>query len=96
MSANTSIYRRVLIPIDLTPGSLALAPAVRRIVDTRDTEITLLHVVEPKPWLGRAAHTLRLMNELEILAQRQSGASNGGGRPIASWACCATEARMLC
>jgi len=71
MSANTSIYRRVLIPIDLTPGSLALAPAVRRIVDTRDTEITLLHVVEPKPWLGRAAHTLRLMNELEILAQRQ-------------------------
>ena len=71
MSANTSIYRRVLIPIDLTPRSQALAPAVRRIVDTRDTEITLLHVVEPKPWLGRAAHTLRLLNELEIRAQRQ-------------------------
>ena len=71
MSASTSIYRRVLIPIDLTPGSQAKAPAVRRIIDTRDTEITLLHVVEPKPWSGHAGHTLRLMNELEILAQRQ-------------------------
>jgi nucleotide-binding universal stress UspA family protein len=71
MSASTSIYRRVLIPIDLTPGSQAKAPAVRRIIDTRDTEITLLHVVDAKPWSGRAGQTLRLMNELEILAQRQ-------------------------
>jgi nucleotide-binding universal stress UspA family protein len=66
-----STYRRVLIPIDLTAARQDMAPAVRRIVDTRDTEITLLHVVEPKPWYGRATHTLRLMNELEIVARRQ-------------------------
>jgi nucleotide-binding universal stress UspA family protein len=66
-----SDYRRVLIPIDLTTGRPPMAAAVRRIVDTSDAEITLLHVVESRPWAGRAGHTLRLMNELEILAQRK-------------------------
>ncbi len=65
-----SVYRRVLIPIDLTPGGQDMAPAVRRIIDSGDTEITLLHVVEARPWSGRAGHALRLMNELEILEQR--------------------------
>lgn len=68
-----SIYRRVLIPVDLKPGRQMMAPAVRRIVDTRDAEITFLHVVESQPWVGRAGHTLRLMNELENLANRQFG-----------------------
>jgi nucleotide-binding universal stress UspA family protein len=66
-----SKYRRVLIPIDLAPGRQLNAPAVRRIVDISDAEITLLHVVESQPWMGRAGHTLRLMNELEILANRR-------------------------
>ncbi len=66
-----SDYRRVLIPIDLTPARQAMAPAVRRIVDTRNAEITLLHVVESQPWVGRAGHTLRLLSELEMLAQRR-------------------------
>jgi nucleotide-binding universal stress UspA family protein len=66
-----SDYSRVLIPIDLTPARQAMAPAVRRIVDTRNAEITLLHVVESQPWVGRAGHTLRLLSELEMLAQRR-------------------------
>jgi len=66
-----SNYNRVLIPIDLTPGVGPLTPAVRRLVDTNESEITLLHVVESQPWLGRNSHTVRLMTELELLAHRQ-------------------------
>jgi nucleotide-binding universal stress UspA family protein len=66
-----SDYRRVLIPIDLRPGRQMMAAAVRRIVDTSDAEITLLHVVESEPWMGRAGQTLRLMNEMETLAYRR-------------------------
>jgi nucleotide-binding universal stress UspA family protein len=44
-----SEYRRVLIPIDLTPGIQMLAPAVRRMIDTGHAEITLLHVVAAQP-----------------------------------------------
>jgi nucleotide-binding universal stress UspA family protein len=66
-----SNYNRVLIPIDLTPGIGPLTPAVRRLIDTNDSEITLLHVVESQPWLGRYKHTARLMTELELLAHRQ-------------------------
>ena len=66
-----SKYNRVLIPIDLKLGSGGLTPAVRRIVDTREAEITLLHVVESQPWLGRNGHTARLMTELELFAHRQ-------------------------
>jgi nucleotide-binding universal stress UspA family protein len=61
----------VLIPIDLTPGIGPLTPAVRRIIDTPESEITLLHVVESQPWLGRNGHTVRLMTELELFAHRQ-------------------------
>jgi nucleotide-binding universal stress UspA family protein len=61
----------VLIPIDLTPGVGPLTPAVRRLIDTNESEITLLHVVESQPWLGRNSHTVRLMTELELLAHRQ-------------------------
>jgi nucleotide-binding universal stress UspA family protein len=66
-----SNYNRVLIPIDLTPGIGPLTPAVRRLIDTNESEITLLHVVESQPWLGRYQHTARLMTELELLAHRQ-------------------------
>jgi nucleotide-binding universal stress UspA family protein len=66
-----SNYNRVLIPIDLTPGIGPLTPAVRRLIDTSESEITLLHVVESQPWLGRNSHTVRLMTELELLAHRQ-------------------------
>ena len=66
-----SNYNRVLIPIDLTPGVGPLTPAVRRLIDTNESEITLLHVVESQPWLGRNSHTVRLMTELELLAHRQ-------------------------
>jgi nucleotide-binding universal stress UspA family protein len=66
-----SEYRRVLIPIDLTPGIQMLAPAVRRLIDIGDAEITLLHVVDAQPQRGRAGHTLRLMTELELFAHRQ-------------------------
>jgi nucleotide-binding universal stress UspA family protein len=66
-----SEYRRVLVAIDPTPGRQLTAPFVRRLIDTCDAEITMLHVVESQPWVGRAAHTLRLMTELEILANRR-------------------------
>jgi nucleotide-binding universal stress UspA family protein len=65
-----SNYNRVLIPIDLTPAIGPLTPALRRIIDTRDAEITLLHVVESQPWVGRNGRTVRLMTELELLADR--------------------------
>ena len=64
-------YNRVLIPIDLTPRMGGLTPAVRRLIDTSEAEITLLHVVEPQPWLGRNGQAARLMSELELFAQRQ-------------------------
>ena len=57
-----SDYRRVLVAVDPTPGRQMIATTVRRMVDTSDAEITILHVVESQPWMGRAAHTLRLMN----------------------------------
>ena len=41
-----SNYNRVLIPIDMTPGIGPLTPAVRRLIDTNESEITLLHVLE--------------------------------------------------
>jgi nucleotide-binding universal stress UspA family protein len=66
-----SNYKRVLIPIDLALGTGGLTPAVRRIVDTSESEITLLHVVESQPWLGKHGHTARLMTELELFAHRQ-------------------------
>jgi nucleotide-binding universal stress UspA family protein len=64
-------YNRVLIPIDLTPRMGRLTPAVQRLIDTSEAEITLLHVVEPQPWLSRNGHAARLMSELELFAQRQ-------------------------
>jgi nucleotide-binding universal stress UspA family protein len=75
-----SDYRRVLVAIDPTPGRQLATPAVRRLIDTRDAEITLLHVVESQPWVGRAAHTLRLMTELEILANRRFRGARLGRR----------------
>jgi nucleotide-binding universal stress UspA family protein len=66
-----SNYKRVLIPIDLALGKATLTPAVRRIVDTSEAEITLLHVVESQPWLGRSGQTARLMTELELFAHQQ-------------------------
>lgn len=66
-----SEYRRVLIPIDLMPGIRRLAPAVRRIIDTGNAEITLMHVVEARAQRGRVGHTLRLMTEMELFAHRQ-------------------------
>ena len=53
-----SEYRRVLIPIDLTPRIHMLAPAVRRMIDTSHAEIILLHVVRAQPQRGRAGHCL--------------------------------------
>jgi len=66
-----SEYRRVLIPIDLTPEVHTLAPAVRRMIDIGDAEITLLHVVDAQPRRDRAGHALRLMTELELFGRRQ-------------------------
>jgi len=64
-------YKRVLIPMNLAPGSGLLTPAVRRLIGIQDTEITLLHVVESQPWVGRDVHASRLMSELEVFAHRQ-------------------------
>ena len=64
-------YKRVLIPMNLALGSGLLTPAVRRLIGIQDTEITLLHVVESQPWLGRDGQTTRLMSELEVFAHRQ-------------------------
>jgi nucleotide-binding universal stress UspA family protein len=66
-----SKYNRVLIPIDLTLGRGALSPAVQQILDTSDAEITLLHVVDSQPHLGRNDRTMRLMTELELFGHRQ-------------------------
>jgi nucleotide-binding universal stress UspA family protein len=66
-----SSYNRVLIPMDLALGKGGLSPAVRRIVNTCESEITLLHVVESQPWWGRNGQTVRLMMELELFAHRQ-------------------------
>ncbi|MEO8593381.1 MAG: universal stress protein [Candidatus Solibacter sp.] len=64
-------YRNVLIPLDLALGSGFLSPAVRGILDFQEVEITLLHVVEAQPWMGRNAQTMRTMSELELFAHRQ-------------------------
>jgi nucleotide-binding universal stress UspA family protein len=66
-----SKYNRVLIPIDLSLGRGALSPAVQQIVDASEAEITLLHVVDSQPRLGRNSHTMRLMTELELFGHRQ-------------------------
>jgi len=64
-------YKRVLIPMNLALGNGVLTPAVRRLIAIQDAEITLLHVVESQPWLGRNGHAARLMSELELFAHRQ-------------------------
>jgi nucleotide-binding universal stress UspA family protein len=70
-----SEYRRILISIDPAHAQRPVAPALRRLVDFNHAEITLLHVVEAQPWVGRARHSLRLLTELDILAhQRFRGA----------------------
>ncbi len=64
-------YKRVLIPMNLALGSGLLTPAVRRLIGIQDTEVTLLHVVESQPWVGRDGQATRLMTELEVFAHRQ-------------------------
>jgi len=64
-------YQRILIPMNLALGNGVLTPAVRRLITIEEAEITLLHVVESQPWLGRQGHAARLMSELELFAHRQ-------------------------
>jgi len=54
-----------------TADCRVLTATVRRLIDTPESEVTLLHVAESQPWLGRNGRTVRLMSELELFAHRQ-------------------------
>lgn len=64
MSAN----QRVLFPVDFSVECHALMPTVRKMLARWQAEVTLLHVVEPRRWLGRKAEVQRLMAHIPMIA----------------------------
>jgi len=63
-----SRFRRVLFPLDFSMGCQALVPTVRRMIECWDAEVTLLHVMETRHWLGRKQEFGRLMAQMRTIA----------------------------
>ena len=63
-----AIYR-VLFPIDFSPGSQLLVPTVRRMLEFWHAEVTLLHVVETRRWLGQKHEMEQLMARMRTVAE---------------------------
>src|SRR6516164_10249666 len=68
-----STIQRVLFAVDFSPGCQALVPTVRRMIESWQTEVTLLHVIEAKQWLGRKRDLERLMVSMRTIAQEGLG-----------------------
>ena len=68
-----STIQRVLFAVDFSPGCQALVPTVRRMIESWQTEVTLLHVIEAKQWLGRKHDLERLMASMRTIAQQGLG-----------------------
>lgn len=63
-----STIRRVLFPVDFSLGCQTLVPTVRRMIESWRAEVTLLHVIETSPWLGRKHELERLMAQMKMIA----------------------------
>lgn len=68
-----SMIRRVLFPVDFSPGSQALVPTVRRMIESWRAEVTLLHVIEPRHWPGQRQELSHLMDQLRTIAEKGLG-----------------------
>ena len=64
-----STIQRVLFPVDFSLGCQALVPTVRRMIESWRVEVTLLHVIETHPWLGRRHELERLMAQMKMIAE---------------------------
>jgi nucleotide-binding universal stress UspA family protein len=64
-----SITRRVLFPTDFSLGCQALVPTVRRMIESWQVEVTLLHVIERRQWLGPKPDLDRAMARLRAIAR---------------------------
>lgn len=63
-----SAIKRILFPVDFSFDCKSLIPTVRRMVETWDAEVTLLHVIEAREWLGRKHELGRLMAQMREIA----------------------------
>ena len=70
-----STIQRVLFPIDFSTDNQALAPTVRRMIESWHAEVTLLHVMEGGQCLGRKHDLERLMAQMRVLAGEGSDPS---------------------
>jgi nucleotide-binding universal stress UspA family protein len=62
---------RILFPIDLSSSSQGPAPVLRAAMESRRTEVTLLHVLEEEPKARTGAIALEApMWQLEFIARR--------------------------
>ncbi|GEM_PF-3540581 len=64
-----STIHRVLFPIDFSLGSQALVPTVRRMLEFWHAEVTLLHVIETRHWLGPKHEMDDLMARMKMVAE---------------------------
>lgn len=63
-----STIRRVLFPVDFSLSCQALVPTVRRMVDSWRAEITLLHVIETRLWLGEKQELGNVIDRMRAIA----------------------------
>jgi nucleotide-binding universal stress UspA family protein len=68
-----STIQRVLFAVDFSPGCQVLVPTVRRMIESWQSEVTLLHVIEAKQWLGRKHELERLMASMSTIAREGLG-----------------------
>ena len=61
--------QRVLFPIDFSSDCESLVPTVRRMIETWDAEVTLLHIAESRRWLRRKPDFGRLMTQMREIAE---------------------------
>lgn len=70
-----STIRNVLLPLDVSPVCPALAPTVRRMVETWSAEVTLLHIVQNNDSTGRKRQLERLMTQMGMIGGKHGCAA---------------------
>lgn len=68
-----STIQRALFPVDFSPGSRALVPTVRRMIESWHAEVTLLHVIETRDWPGQRQELAHIIARLRTIADEGLG-----------------------
>ena len=64
-----SAIHRVLFPVDFSLGCQALVPTVRRMIESWHAEVTVLHVIDNRQWLGQKHELDTLMARMRTVAE---------------------------